>query len=756
MLIYNTHFDRYLRWLLCFLFLQIALYKPIFAQQEKIDSLQHVLDTTNIASNKVDVLLELSFYIRNTKPNITLSYAEEALILSKEIKYAKGQAQAIRNIGLGYMKLGQYDTAIYLCEKAIEIADSLSVLESKADALNTLGNIYFHQAAYDEALDAFKKTAEIYDKLGKLTDKGGAYSNVGLILETKGDLNRGLEYYNKALLIFETHNHLDGIATVSNNMAGIFQDEGDIEKALKYYKRTAYIDSTTNNIAGFANTISNIAGIKLSLEDTIGSINDYRKAINLFSDADANCRVSSTLSNLGDIYLKLNILDSAYAYISNAVNTATKCNDLNDLIFASIDFGRYYKQIGDDNKAIFYFDKSFTIASDEGNKHIISEAAEQLYLMHKKLNNTKLALKFLEIHTQLESELFNNENSRKIAQLEAAYDLEKEKQAFEHESKINQIKFENEIADQKVLQNAILIILIIFIILLVFICWLYFFKSRINKKLNIRNKEVLAQNEQITKQQNQLQEHSKIVESQKQDLLKANKELKALNEEKNTLIGIVAHDLKSPINQIKGLIMLSKIEIKDKNVPNNLIQNLELMESSSQKSIDMINRILDINAIENKSFELHLEQIDSKKLFQEIEETFQLQAQAKNINLLIDVEDIPKNIKVDKNLLSEILENLVSNAIKFSPRYTEIKLGIKDENNRLKFYVQDQGPGINEDDKKMMFNKYQRLSATPTANETSTGLGLSIVKRLTEELGGKVYCESDGGNGATFIVEFNK
>ncbi|UZR97950.1 tetratricopeptide repeat-containing sensor histidine kinase [Chondrinema litorale] len=756
MLSEKTLFNRKNYITICCLFVNLLTALQLAAQQEKIDSLLHELDNSTSSFHKADVLLELSFYSRNSKPNLTIDYAKEALIISQEVQYPKGHAQALRNIGLGNMKLGNYDSAVILCNKALEVANEFNVEDTKADVLNTLGNIYYHQAMYEDALNAFIQTVEIYEKTNRPIDIAGSYTNIGSILDTKGDLERALEYFNKSLLLFEKHNHLDGIATVSNNMAAIFLDEGDVDKALEYFQRTASIDSTTNNIAGFAKTISNIAGIKLTLGDTTGSINDYRKSIDLYDKANANCNSTSTLSSLGDLYLKQNQLDSAYFYINNAVKLATDCNNIHDLIGSYVDFGKYYKKTGNNEKAIYYFKKSYEIAAKQNVKPVLSEAAKELYLIYKKLNNSQEALKYLEINNQLDNELFNAENTRKIAKLEAAYDLEKEKKAHEHESRLSQLKFEQEINQQKFIQKSTLAVLLVITIMLIIICWLLIHKSKFNKKLNLKNKEVLEQNKQITQQQIQLQERSKIVEAQKLDLVKANKELKELNEEKNTLIGIVAHDLKSPINQIKGLITLSKMEMQKEDIPEMVLKNFELMETSSQRSLDMIDRILNVNAIESKDIQLNIETVETQTFFKELENTFKMQAQAKNIKFVLDIEDVPKVISVDKNLLNEILENLVSNAIKFSPENTEIRVGVNSINNNLQFYVKDQGPGINETDKKIMFNKYQRLTANPTANESSTGLGLAIVKKLTEELGGKVFCESEVGNGATFFVELKK
>jgi signal transduction histidine kinase len=101
----------------------------------------------------------------------------------------------------------------------------------------------------------------------------------------------------------------------------------------------------------------------------------------------------------------------------------------------------------------------------------------------------------------------------------------------------------------------------------------------------------------------------------------------------------------------------------------------------------------------------------------------------------------------------EIFDNLVSNAVKYSPQGRNIYVRVARQAENVLIAVQDEGPGLSEDDKAKLFGKFTRLSARPTAGEHSTGLGLSIVKRMVEAMNGKVWCESELGKGATFIVE---
>jgi signal transduction histidine kinase len=112
--------------------------------------------------------------------------------------------------------------------------------------------------------------------------------------------------------------------------------------------------------------------------------------------------------------------------------------------------------------------------------------------------------------------------------------------------------------------------------------------------------------------------------------------------------------------------------------------------------------------------------------------------------------------KVDKNVYRNIIENLLSNALKYSPEGKEIKLIVRFDEEKVITSVKDEGPGLSEEDMKRVFGKYQRLSAQPTGGEESIGLGLSLVKKFTEAMNGEVWCESVEGSGAEFFVSFQK
>jgi signal transduction histidine kinase len=251
-------------------------------------------------------------------------------------------------------------------------------------------------------------------------------------------------------------------------------------------------------------------------------------------------------------------------------------------------------------------------------------------------------------------------------------------------------------------------------------------------------------NEAITQMHHELQAQKDEIESKNQELLN-------LNTEKNNLMGIVAHDLKSPLNQIKGLVSIIKITTKD--LDGEAANCLNMIENSANRLSGMITKILDTEAIESKKLNLIMEPLNFAELVAAVKHRYEVDANRKNILLK---ENIKSSVMItaDKSYLDQVIDNLLSNAIKFSPTDKNIFINLTVNDGEVRCEIKDEGPGLNDEDKRKLFSKYQKLSARPTGNETSTGLGLSIVKKFVEAMEGKIWCESEFGEGASFFVSF--
>lgn len=227
-------------------------------------------------------------------------------------------------------------------------------------------------------------------------------------------------------------------------------------------------------------------------------------------------------------------------------------------------------------------------------------------------------------------------------------------------------------------------------------------------------------------------------------------ELNSLNIEKNELIGIVAHDLKNPLTSAMSVAEL----FSDEEITEDQQEYLGLIQRSLNRMNGLVAKILEIKVLESKTLTVNYSTADLKQIAERVIAALKIQSDNKHITVKANLTS--SIVKVDIGLLEQILDNLLSNAIKFSDKNSSIFIALKVAPNKFRFEIKDQGPGISEEDQLLLFKKFQKLSARPTAGEGSTGLGLSIVKKYVDAMNGKTWCESKLGKGAKFIVELNR
>lgn len=229
-----------------------------------------------------------------------------------------------------------------------------------------------------------------------------------------------------------------------------------------------------------------------------------------------------------------------------------------------------------------------------------------------------------------------------------------------------------------------------------------------------------------------------------------------LNREKNELLEIAAHDLKNPL---QGVIFAAGNGRRFNQRENTkaVDDQFIIIEKSVGKMLGIIKTLLDAREIESGSLEFHREKILVGDIAAELKESFVPLFYSKFITLYFAATPAALAIYADRLRTIEILDNLLSNALKFSQPNTNVWVTVatstRSDGQYVRFEVRDEGPGLTEADQKQLFQRFARLSARPTGNESSTGLGLSIAKKLVEMMGGSIYCESEPQRGATFVVE---
>jgi len=167
----------------------------------------------------------------------------------------------------------------------------------------------------------------------------------------------------------------------------------------------------------------------------------------------------------------------------------------------------------------------------------------------------------------------------------------------------------------------------------------------------------------------------------------------------------------------------------------------------------LITNLLDVNAIEAGKVTLNLQEVNILPTLQKVVDEYSKKAQAKNITVQFTPEHSDYTAYVDINTVHQVLDNVISNAIKYSPFEKQVYIRILRAEQCIRCEVQDEGYGLSQEDQAKLFGKFTRLSTKPTDGEHSTGLGLFIVAKLINAMNGKVWCESELGQGATFILK---
>ncbi|GGX05919.1 sensor histidine kinase [Undibacterium macrobrachii] len=275
----------------------------------------------------------------------------------------------------------------------------------------------------------------------------------------------------------------------------------------------------------------------------------------------------------------------------------------------------------------------------------------------------------------------------------------------------------------------------------------------------IKNENALAQAQLLSISQKAEQELESKIQQRTKEMAELIERLEKLDKQKNEFLGIAAHDLKNPLTGIIGLSDLMR-KLEPSITPEQRYSYLERISRSGNRMMHIITNLLDVNAMESGNAKLEKNTINIVELCHQVLIQYEHNLRAKELQYQLNFSDTeyasnPPSLMVlvDQNACFQVLDNLISNAIKYSPIGKLITIQLSRHEEFAQICIQDQGQGLTAEDQQRLFERFSKLSSVPTAGEHSTGLGLSIVKKLTEAMGGTVSCESEFGNGCSFVVE---
>ncbi len=256
------------------------------------------------------------------------------------------------------------------------------------------------------------------------------------------------------------------------------------------------------------------------------------------------------------------------------------------------------------------------------------------------------------------------------------------------------------------------------------------------ENLNLKSSELNKQNVELREKSDKL--------------AKFNAELTELQSHKDDLFAMVIHDIKNPAGLVKSLVELLNSYDLSATEQKEIIEDIM---TTTSKIVNLSQEVTKILSLESNTIALNFEMNDLSEIVKDIARRNSINADKKQIEIITELKQLPL-IPIDAQKVDEIIDNLVSNAIKYSPKGSTVKIIVRKDSNYAEVNVKDNGLGLSQEDISKAFQRGVRLSASPTANEHSSGFGLWIVKKLTEAHKGRIKIASSLGKGSTFTAQF--
>ncbi|NOQ25001.1 MAG: tetratricopeptide repeat protein [Bacteroidales bacterium] len=753
----------------------------IFAQTTEIDSLENLIQL-HIEKDtvRINLLNDFAWATMKTDQKKCIRYAEEALELADMHNFKKGKALSsymlaychflgfdykksldyykrsldsyevlgnkhrvaacLNNIGIIYENQGNYPLALEYYQKSCKIYEEAGYMKEASTCLLNIGIIYEIQGNFPSSLEYYQKSLKINEEIYDKPEASICLLSIGLIYATQGNYSLSLEYIQKALKISEETGDKQQIANCLNCIGIIYDEQANYELALTYYQKSLKITEETGFKQGEAYCFNNIGEIYKKQKNYSSALTYYLLSLKICEEIRDERGMAVAMNNIGTIYYHQANFDLALDYYQKALKISEEINDMLIISDSYANLGSFFLARFNFKKALNYTQKSLVIAKEYeliNDQKRIYLLLSEIYTATKKYKN---ALENYILYKEFNDSIFNEKNIKKITGLEYQYEFEKEKQVIELEQQKKDAITAEKSKRQKTISIASILGFILVTSLGLVVLRNFIQKRKANLILEMQKLQIEETNEEL------------IV--QKEEILNFAFELEIANKTKDKFFSIIAHDLKSPISALMSFsdLLLKKHTTYDIEKRETYIK---IINDSSIKTLKLLDNLLTWAQSQTGVINFTPEIIDISERITEIVSLFEESAENKKIKLILNAEK-DLSVEADKNMIDTVIRNLISNAIKFTPKNGDITVRsqtIRDEKNQkfAEISVKDTGVGIPHEIQTKLFNITDNFTTKGTEQESGTGLGLILCKEFIEKHSGEIWFESEVEKGSKFI-----
>ncbi len=690
-------------------------------------------NTNNMTALAASFNLQGSIYWRMNNFSEAEKTYLKAIHLRQEINDDVARAKSMENLARVYKDWQRVNKADSITQLAVLIyrknGDSLGV----ASAYKNLGNIFFEQNNLIKAMHFYLKALKIYEAVNNTDGIVSIQKNLGTIYEQIGDYQKSLEYYHIALEKEEEDDDILGVAYMENLIGKCLMKMARYDEALKSYNSALRRYKNLGHEKNMAVTYNLMGDAYFQQENTEMALRMFGESKEHAHNARDFWRISTEWNNIGNVYLATNNHPKAM----HAFQSAYAINKEIDNDFGTALCGRKIGEIHDhfhnEDSAFFYLDESLRIGESIANKELIKNASFALYKFFEDRQNYKQALIHYRHFSEVSDSIYRESNSDYMAELQLSQKiLEKDNLINQYLNDRDILLAENHLKRvQLIKKNAVQYVLIVVVVASLIISFLLFNRYRLKRRYA-----------------DKLDEQIRIIGNTNNALADSEAQLLSINATKNKFFSVLAHDLRNPLTGIitASTTLQNNYETFEDRQKKGFI---EIINASARQLENLVTNLLHWSKTQTGHGTFQPVKLNLRERIEEVFKFSEINASKKDIEMKHGL-DGSENVYADKEMLTTVIRNLVSNAIKYSNDGGNIKVYAIPEEDVYVISVTDTGIGISPGNLKKLFKFDEKISTYGTDDEVGSGLGLLLSKEFVEKNGGKIWVDKTSKQGTTF------